>query len=984
MEDTAQIKPKQYTRLEWLQFVLFWSWNLVFLAFMSFGFAPILLPQTFTGVRTGIIPASFLLYALVLASIPVIVVVLGLTVLRRSPGRLFALGYVIEGPLMLMLAVRFFLIRQATPGTLLLMSIALVGMAGFLWYLLDPRAGSRRTSLEALRLCGLTLMALTSLYAAAWIAFYALPLGVEAVRGLIDFLVHLPRELINLARSLRDLFIHTPLMLPFSILGFILLLYTATLFVLTPIAVPYLSLKAWRRSFSQLSGRLGRLRPLLVTTMVVAASVVLFILANQQPQAKAFAMLEKPPASSAEAQTLLEQSDTIRSGLLNAYLAPFRYISAEGEVRHVSDIYANTFRIPRLQANAVQRLYEGLASPLLYKPVHRPELANFTDNRALVQEPQEAAHLYQGFFDTPITVAERPAIVRGVRSTWSSDQAEAAWQAVDDREVHLLRQELSVQEHGDWAELELHEAYQNHTADQQEVIYYFNLPESAVLTGVWLGNSPDKSAAYSYQVAPRGAAQGVYREQTRIMKDPALLEQIGPRQYRLRVYPVPPMRITYDARLSSSLVEEAPPLYMWLAWREMAQADAWPLPQLAFLRNVYWDAETQRLADGQPMQTVSEAWLPKSLPALGMVTKQAHRVDLEDGQSALAIPIEQIEMPGLPEGLRMAVVLDRSRSMQTHAEQTILALQQLKSLKSLEQPVDVYLTASPFRGEGPSVVPLDALEAQSIVYFGGQNAAQLLGQFEALRAAQRSDSQYQAVIVLTDGSGYELGSSETQVLDTVSPIWVVHLGGDIPLGYDDQTLQAIQASGGGVAGSVDEALARIAVGLSARDTVDVENAQVVDLMDGYLWSVLPTAQVEAAIPSGVQAFTHGADEPFAALAARSLVLAEMQRNRGTISQLETLDALHALAVKHAIVTPYSSMIVLVNSQQQVMLDRLTQGNDRYQREVEALGDTVPGSPLPLAGVPEPHEWLLLGLAAVLLIYLAVNKRVSFVRSRPMS
>ena len=60
-----------YSVLEWIAFGLFWSWNLIFLAFMSLGFAPTLLPEIFTSVRTGMIPASFLVYALVLALIPV-------------------------------------------------------------------------------------------------------------------------------------------------------------------------------------------------------------------------------------------------------------------------------------------------------------------------------------------------------------------------------------------------------------------------------------------------------------------------------------------------------------------------------------------------------------------------------------------------------------------------------------------------------------------------------------------------------------------------------------------------------------------------------------------------------------------------------------------------------------------------------------------------------------------------------------------------
>jgi putative PEP-CTERM system integral membrane protein len=980
MDNPTQVEKKAYTRLEWLKFVLFWSWNLIFLAFMSFGFAPVMLPDTFTAVRTGLIPAAFLIFGMVLAIIPVIAVILGLTALRHSPNRLFALGYVVEGPLMLVLAVRFFVIRQATPSTWYLMSIALVGMAAYLWYLLDQRSGERRIGVEALRLCGLTMMVLTSLYAAAWIAFYAIPLGMEGLRALGDFLTSLPRTLEAMGKSLWIMLKETPLMVPFSILGFVLLLYTATLFVLAPILVPYLSIKAWLTTIKQLKLRWGWMRPAVLVAGVCLVVAGVFSLSNQQPQQQAFALLEKPPATAGEASQLLEQGEMIRSGLLNAYLAPFRYLSAEGEVRHISDIYANTFNMNQAQANAIQRAYEDLASPLLYQPVHRPQWGNLVDNRALVEEPQEAARLYQQFFDTPINVAERSTIVRSVRTTWSPNQAEAAWQAVDDREVHLARQELNLVEQGDWADFELFEAYQNQTAEQQEVIYYFNLPESAVLTGVWLSDQPEKSTANSFQVAPRGAAQAVYREETRKSIDPALLEQIGPRQYRLRVFPIPALRMSYDERNSRTIVEDAPQVYMWLSWRELVDGEgeqaAWPLPHLALLRNVYWDDRSIRLVNRQTMDTGVDEWLPKSIPVSTLIEPQAHRVDLPIGQTVLAIPQGDAEQNALPAGLRIAVVVDRSLSMQSYARAVSAALQQLRELPPLEKPVDVYLTASPYRGEEPSIVSLDELKEQDILYFGGQNAAQLLAQFDRLRADQRPNQHYEAVIVLTDGSGYELGESNLQASGSNDPIWVVHLGSDIPLGYDDQTLQAIQSSGGGVTGNLDEALERIAVSVNGKSQELGGDAPLVDLVDGYKWIVAPTAGVESLLPANFPIRSHPPDDPFAALATRRLILAEMQRNRGVIDQLETLDALHALATQYQVVTPYSSMIVLVNQQQQRMLDQLSGLSDRYQREVEALGETTPGSPLPITGVPEPHEWLLLGLAAGLLLYLLYTKRIA--------
>jgi putative PEP-CTERM system integral membrane protein len=968
----------RYSPRQIFQFFLFWSWNLIFLAFMSLGFAPIMLPETFTAVRLGTIPGTFLVYALVLALIPVICVILGLTVLRRSPARLFALGYVIEGPLMLLLAVRFFFIRQTTPGVTVAMLIALLGMAAFLWSLLDTRNGERRIPYESLRLIGLTLMAITSLYAAIWIAFYALPLSVQLLRALWDFLGSLPQVISDIWQSLVTMFGSSPIMLPFSVLGILLLLYTATLFVLAPIAVPVLSLRAWWRSFNRQVNSLGWLQPVVLVCILVAATSGLFIATNRQPQVQIFALLEEPPATEEAAQELLGRSDSIRAGLLNAYLAPFRYISAQGEVRHIRDIYSSAFEISPKQAYTVQRMYEGMARPLLYEPVHPQEFATLSDNRALVEEPREAAQLYQRFFDTPITDGERPTIVAAARSTWSPDQAEAAWQAVDDREIYLVQQELSIQENSNMADLELHEVYQNQTAELQEVVYYFNLPESAVITGVWLGGSPDKSRAFEYQVAPRGAAQAVYREETRVMRDPALVEQIGPRQYRLRVYPIPPLRTTFDQRRYRTMIEEAPYQHMWLAWREMAAPstngeDAWPLPRLAYQRNVFWDENTQHLVNGQPIEVQGESWMPDSWPKSSSSDLLAYRVDLSGGQTVLAVPSQQIDLPGLPESTHLALVLDRSYSMQPYASDVADALASLQGYDTADSPVDVYLTASPYRGEQPSLESLEAIDANEILYYGGQNAAQLIAQFEQLRQ-ENGDREYDAVILLTDGSGYELGDSEIELTIPGAPVWVVHLGGEIPLGYDDQTLEAIQASGGGVTGDLPSALSRMAVTLNAETELGTPDAPISDLVDGYLWTVLPTDAADAALLPDIELAVLPAEDPFAALAARRLVLAEMQRNRGSIDELETLDYLHALALNYEIVTPYSSMIVLVEYSQQYLLDKLSNLDDRYEREVEALGDTTPKAPVPLAGVPEPHEWLLMALVAVLLVYLSYTKR----------
>ena len=942
---------------------LFWSWNIIFLTFMFLGFAPELLPEMLTAVQAGTIPAAFLVYGAILVAIPALAVAIGALWLRRAPERLFTLGYGVEGPLMLMLALRFFVVREVTPGVALLMSVAGLGIATLLWQLLDRSIDQRGTLLTCLRVIGLTCLLLAGLYASVWIAFYAVP----AADAIVRMVAEIPQALRNVSTwEWRQV--------PLWVLGFTLLAYTMTLFVLLPVAVPILYARSWWRGVRALAARRQILAAVAPATVLVICAA-LFVLTSRQPQHQAFALLKTPPSSPGEAAALLRQQETIRAGLLNAYLAPQRYLSAQGEVRHVSEMY-RTLGLTDQGADRVQQLYEGVARPVLYEPVEPISLeeGQIWENQAQREESGRAAELYEQFFDVPIDDGEHDAVVLAARSTWSVGQAETAWQAVDDREILLTHQELVVAEHGDWADMELYEVYQNQTADRQEVVYYFSLPESAVITGVWLGNGPDRDRRFAYRVAPRGAAQSLYRNEVRRNRDPALVEQIGPRQYRLRVFPIEPRQWRWDADSERSTVEEAPQLHMWLTWRVLAEEGQWPLPRLAEKRNVYWDGASTRLANGAPMQADQETWLPAALPAASAPAPVAHRIDFPSGETIVARPATAGDRPPPAENLRLAVVLDRSRSMARHSDQIKAALARLREIPHGSAPTDVYLTASAYRGEQPAVVDLDRLDPDSLVYYGGQNPGQLLAQFAALHA----DRQYDAIVVLTDDSGYELGPGDLALSTPGAPVWMVHLGG-FPLGYDDPTLAAIQASGGGVASTVDEALTRLAIARAAGQGGPAQ-APSSDIIDGYVWLTVPTS---AAAPiAGGQVITHAPGDDFAAFAARRLILAAMQRQRAMLDDPEVLDRLHATAIEHSIVTPFSSMIVLVNAEQQRRLDALERQDDRFQREREEVGETTPELPT-VTGVPEPEEWLLIGLAALMLLWYVRSSRAKAQRRQPV-
>ncbi len=932
-------------------YMVFWIYNLTFLGFMGLGFGPIVLPSVIQGVRSGMIPTFYVIFGAILISIPLIAVILGLTVLRKHVDKLFLLGYGVQGPLMLILGVRFFGLGQTTLPVKIVMIVATIGLLTLLWHILDPRAEERTGALGYAKAIGLACLISIGLYASIWILFYALPFGKIFIEGIIDFIRRIPEFWTYMWQDFLDALRDGVFFIFYIVLGGLLFIFTGTLFVLLPIVVPWLYAQTWWRGNRGI-GHMPAFAILVAVFMVIGLSL---FATDKQPQAKAFALLETNPTNPADAMALLDQSDEIRAGLLNSYLARTRYLSALNELDHIRWIYEDAYNVSFDRGLAIQQRYEVIARPFLYHPVEpldppRSQNQRWNQGSRLIDEPEHAAELYEKFFDEPINEGEKEAVVRAVRTTWDPNRAQTAWQAVDDREVWLKEQNLTHTNlnHGIHS-FELHEVYSNQTAIRQEVVYYFSLPESAVVTGVWLGDENGKQ--FAYQVAPRGAAQQVYQEQVRRRIDPALVEQIGPRQYRLRVFPIDPQNQRWENDEFTPTIEPGEDMHMWLTWQVLEQNGQIPLPSLSVLRNVYWNEDSVRSYPDQ-LTANPDLWLPTSLPAAAPQMVD-HAVSFPNGQIVTAQSSNAFA-PLLPDGLNLAVVLDRSFSM---GENSAAVTEALVELAERSPQADLFLTSSDFRGEEPYKKKLSQLSDNDLVYFGGQNSAEIMQQFNRLA----DSTQYDAIIVLSDDGTFSTTANEVETVAVPdAPVWMVHLGGVLPNGYDDNTLEIVQASGGGAAGSLDEALSRLAVFLEADGT---------DIVDGYRWEIIPS-RGQLVLPDSY--VTHSTADPFAKIAARQLILAEMRANSGSITDVDLLDQLHDIAVEQEIITPFSSMIVLVNEAQQNRLDELSDQDDRFDREVEEVGETAPGPTV--TGVPEPEEWLLMILAVGMLLWAFWKKR----------
>ncbi|MGB7444314.1 MAG: TIGR02921 family PEP-CTERM protein [Coleofasciculaceae cyanobacterium] len=905
--------------------LIFWLWNLTFLTVVYAGILPVVGISLIQATLDGDVPIEFLGTLVALMVIPVACTALGLWRFRQQSRELMRLFYGVEAPLLVLCLVRLFLLRELNPASGWVLGTVLLAIAAFAVELIWGYQSNRRVA-AWLQMAAHSLMLLVGIYVGTVLLYYAVPVGAVLIYEFLkfDWAVELWRQI---QYDIFSVFWWVPV---FGVLFFI----SASLFLAMPSALTALYIHSGVRVLGQFAQQYRRNWALKGSIAVIGVWLVLCASLNVQPQGRAFSLLSQPSQTDSQRQALLNQSEVIRKGLINANLYPYRYLAVKQDNNHVEVMYKNVFNLPDQICETLQASYNALMSPFLY-----------AGDR---QDVEKSTQLYAQFFDTPIQKAERKAVQHALQSTAIIDQAKAGLINIDEKRVWLKEQQVSVKPHGDWADIELYEVYENKTTDVEEVLYYFSLPESAVITGLWLGETDELATRFPFQVSPRGAAQQVYNSQVQRARpiDPALLEQVGPQQYRLRAFPVPPPLDSWERRNGS---ERPTKMHLWMTYQVMRQEQGWALPQLSEKRNIFWTGRTTRLLNGQ-VQPRSEEWLEAYIPAESK-SLTAHQANFSNGYRVSAQPLTECQDSGcklIPQGKRFAIVLDTSRSMAAQKSRVNAAWQWLKDHgfadnQFANSDADLYLTKA---GDKPQRIDdISTFSPQRQVYYGSIQPSQMLHQFEELRA----ETAYDQILLLTDEGSYELSEDDPELPNITTPVSMVHLGG-FPSAYNDAILKAVQDKGG-VAQDIPTVMQQVAV-------QEVEDERV-NVADGYLWKITSSA-------------SEGKTESeFAPLAARQLI----QGVTADGTSVEELDALHTIAKTQGIVTPYSSMIVLVNDEQRRLLKEAEAQDDRFEREVETGEEqlTQPFTPFEVSATPEPEEWMLLGLGAIFLVFLAKRK-----------
>ncbi len=899
---------------------IFWLWNLTFLLVVYAGIMPAIAPAMIEATFTGRIPFEFFFTLVAVIAVPTACTLVGAFRFSKQPVQLIRLFYGVEAPLFLLCLIRLFLLRELTPASAQILTTIVVCITAFFLELLYGYA-TRNRPFAWLQMITHSLMLLVGIYTGLVLMFYAVPVGAVILVEFFKF------EWISvfwfaLTQNILAAIWWIPVL-------FILFGFTSTLFAAMPSALAAMYILSGREILKAFASQYGRTRAWVGAGTVVTAWIVIFISLQQQPQVQAFNLLHSPAENDSNRQALLAKSNEIRSGLLNAYLSSYRYLSTREENNHIQAMYRSALGLPEPIPEFLQVSYNHLMSPFLYN-----------GDRS---DREQAAKLYAEFFDAPIQKAERQAVQHALQSTFNQDEVKAGLLNVNQEKVWLRSQQVTVEERGDWADIELYEVYENKTPEVQEVLYYFSLPESAVVTGLWLGESSNRADRFEFVISPRGAAQQVYNQQVRRERpvDPALLEQVGPRQYRLRAFPIP-------AQVAAS---GQPYMHLWLTYKVMQQKAGWALPQLGEKRNIFWTKDTKRIRNRQAVAVQQDSWLETFISTSKQYQPTSHQADFPTGDRITALPLTEQDYT-LPQAKRFAIVLDSSRSMATRLKQLQQAFTQLLADNNSANDIDLYVTTS--AGAAPKRIDdLGNFNPAKLTFYGTTQPQQMLRQFVQLSG----DRSYDAILLVTDEGSYELSDDRTDLPSMSAPLWIVHLGGIMPPAYDDATLKAIQDSGGSVAAEITEVLQRLAIQAKL-------GSSVVSVVDGYIWS-RSKSDSEVTAKNG-----------FEPLAARQIVL-ELSKQKHE-NQLAQLDDIHAVAKTYNIVTPYSSAIVLVNEQQRQQLKLAQANRDRFNRKVESGQEqlTQPTNPFTVSGVPEPEEWMLISIVAIALLFLAQRRQSS--------
>ncbi len=607
------------------------------------------------------------------------------------------------------------------------------------------------------------------------------------------------------------------------------------------------------------------------------------------------------------AKELIPHEKEIKQGLEDMLYARSRYLFIKDDT-HLKDGYEEILNFDPVIASVINDTFLTLAHPFVY----RQQNSSYSN----------ANSMYEYIFGTSPYNKSTPR------------QTEVA-------NVKLVSRTTSATTDYDGmiATISFEEEFTNKTNWNQEVIYEFSLASDAVISELKLGPNLE----FAGLIAPRGAAQKTYQQELNRSRDPALLEQTGPRQYRLRVFPIPPKT---DPLLIGGKNQK-----VRFTYRVLADALGYALPVFS---------KKQNLDEASHTKTITINTIPASVTTSGSTSFIKPDVNTFDlcsirtiyssrtnylGQTVKLVPHQA--NPLLTDSYECSKTIVPTKLITSLSDKKIALLidasysnkhnpfvKQFRELVKVyptlvsQNTVNLYLyndkLSSPRSLTGDSLTQLEG-----ITYFGKNNWYEVI-------ATLNGDYDFAIVVV---GNNVTLSrdtatQSDTTTISLNFPFYIYHLNGELP-SYPSQVMNALTQSGGNSYTSLKDIFTDVVL----RDILVTTDSKVYRPLSLY-GSIMVDDKREVSLETDttslspsppVSNLATNSSDPLSFIYARAFIYDLIAQYPGAFEKnLTFLDSVHDLAKKTHIVTPFSSLIALVNAQQIENLEEFSDQSDRYE------------------------------------------------------
>jgi hypothetical protein len=932
----------------------------------------------------------------------------------RKPRKLLQILFGVEVPILAFTIARLIFLKTLTPINILFLSTAVISITAFIFYAF--RKPSKNKVVLTLHLLSLQAAVVVGLYASL-LMFFFVPIVVAWIitilgaiwkNGLLGEYGYYP--------SLWDIVTYLASASAFGVL------------FLSLVGSPFFGLFIYWRAAQRQSKNLEKISQAYFAKLsrwgfsVIYAIVALSLafqgsLFSFYSQMNSYQTATNFEDRSRIAASILKDESFIRTRLVDTYLAHYRYLTDDG-MNLLEMAYKDQVNFKPSVAQNLQSWFKIAAFPFVYRGKFEEDV-------------KKAGEYYEQLFDDPIQIGESDRVRSTLASSFNftTDQLKSSVLDREDKDVRLLKRTVTAQADStqQFATVTIEEEYENLKNSDQEVFYIFSLPQDSVMTDLKLGAdlelgkesleglkttlpapssnpaeigitpSPKPSSIPPQPivkkdeatVAAKGAANQTYENQYRPRIDPAILEQVGPAQYKLRVYPIPVKEENLPEWQRDHLTEPVRNQKVRFSYVTMLNNEGKAeLPKITEQRNVFSDFHTSFIYRKTNEQTEPLSDQAENIQVLAKKSDSCGNVATEfatNSQTTFFIPhagnpwMKTDHVPfdcakglsgaeQLVKGKRIAVLADSSYSMK---------LRDWSSYLEKELPLNDLLQTNTV-----DLYYFNDFVSQPINLNQQRNNPKLLnqvsfGQTDRLKALTSIAGKYDMVLMFTDGNEADKVAAKDFVPSIAQPIYLVSKEGKLPKMPDSLT-SYLEVNESQVVNSGTEALQDYAVSqLMRKNFVNFFHYSdpSVIVSDQGTWVTLSTTVTAGELIKILPEVSFeqvSSSDQMAKIAEHRQIEDSMKNLATQLNQLPVLDSLNRQAQENGIVTPFSSFIVLITQQQKEQLRQAALQDGRYTVNYdlgeEQLIQPTAGGLLGTSAVPEPHEWALLLTGAGIILF----------------